>query len=192
MKYFLLLIILGLSGGGYFEYTQLQQKSASDQQEISDLSAKVDTLQSENKKLADDSTQLKKSADEATADAADLTKQLQDAQSALAAAKAQAAQAKASPPPALVPVSSAPPTNSLGTITTLDGKTYQNCQLLNVKANGIVVNDSDGITEISYMMMPPGLQKRFGYDPRQAAALTDAQIEFQEEQRKAAAQATAN
>jgi regulator of replication initiation timing len=197
MKYFLLLIILGLCGGGYYEFTLFQQKSADAQQQISDLSAKIDTLNSENTKLADDNTKLKKSADDATADAADLTKQLQDAQSELAAAKAQAVQAqaalaKASQAATNAPATTAPTTNSLGTITTLDGKSYQNCQLLNIKTNSIVVNYAEGITEISYSLMPPDLQKRFGYDPRQAAALTEAQIEYQEEQRKAASQAAGN
>ena len=57
---------------------------------------------------------------------------------------------------------------------------------------GIVVNDSEGIMEIMYGLMPPDLQKRFGYDPHQAATLTDAQIEYQEEKRQAAAQAAGN
>jgi hypothetical protein len=85
-----------------------------------------------------------------------------------------------------------PPTNTLGTITTLDGKTFQKCQLLKVDADGIVVNHSEGITKILYGLLPPELQKKFGYDPHQAAALTEAQIQFQEEQRKAAAQAAGN
>jgi hypothetical protein len=85
-----------------------------------------------------------------------------------------------------------PPGNNLGTITTLDGKTFQNCQLLGVKADRIVINYAGGITEILYGLMSPELQKRFGYDPHQAAGLTEAQIQFQEEQRKAAAQAAGN
>ena len=192
MKYFLMVIILGLCGGGYYEYTLLQQTISDDLQKISDLSAKVDALQSENKKLADDQAQLKKSADDATAEVADLTEQVQKAQSQLAAAQALAARAKAKPPATNAPTATAPPTNSLGTITTLDGKTYQNCQLLNVKTNSIVINYADGITEVPYNMMSRDLQKRFGYDPHQAAALSEAQIEYQEEQRKAAAQAAGN
>jgi hypothetical protein len=192
MNYFLLLIIIGLGVGGYFEYTSLQQKAAADQQQLADLGAKVDTLQSDKDKLT-------KSETDNQAEIADLTKQVQDAKSALAAAKTQAAQAatsntsldtttsSTSTTPAAAPVS-----NHLGTIVTLDGKTYQNCQLLNVKAEGIIVNDSDGIMEIAYGLLPLDLQKRFGYDPKQAAALTEAQVEYQEEQRKAASQATGN
>ena len=87
MNYFLMLIILGLCGGGYYGYTQLQQKGIADQQHISDQSAKLDSLQAENKKLADEETQLKKNADDAAAEVSDLTTQVQEAQSALTAAK---------------------------------------------------------------------------------------------------------
>jgi hypothetical protein len=193
MNYFLLLVILGLGGGGYYEYTVLQQKSAADQQQISDQATKLESLQSENKEIEDDKAQLTKSVADAQAQMADLTKQLQAAQSALAEAKEQALEAaKASQAATPTTVPAIPPTNNLGTITTFDGKTFQSCQLLKVQADGIVVNYSGGITQISYGLMPPDLQKRFGYDPHQAAALTQAQIEFQEEQRKAAAQAGGN
>jgi hypothetical protein len=193
MNYFLLMIIVGLCGGGYYEYTTLEQKSAADQQQITDLGGKVDTLQSENKALEDDKAQLTKSVADAKAELADLTKQVQAAQSALAEAQAQALQAaKAAMPATTAAAASSRPTNNLGTIVTLDGKTFQNCQLLKVQADGIVVNDADGITEIRFGLMPPDLQKRFGYDPHQAANLTEAQIEYQEEQRQAAAQATGN
>jgi hypothetical protein len=193
MNYFLLLVILGICGGSYYEYTTLEQKSAVDLQQITDLGTKIDALQADNQKLEDNKTQLTKSVADAQTKIADLTKQVQDAQSALA--KAEALQIPKTTPAAVTttppkPTTSSP--NNLGTIATLDGKTYQNCQLLKVKADGIVINDSDGITEIMYGLMPPDLQKRFSYDPHQAAALTDAQIEYQEEQRQAAAQATGN
>jgi len=194
MNYFLLIIIVGLCGGGYYEYTLLEQKSAADQQQITDLGGKVDTLQSENKTLEDDKAQLTKSVANAQTELSDLTKQVQAAQSALAEAQAQAVQAAKAATPATTTAAAAPsrPTNNLGTIGTLDGKTFQNCQLLKVQADGIVVNDADGITEIRFGLMPPDLQKRFGYDPHQAATLTEAQIEYQEEQRQAAAQAAGN
>jgi len=188
MKYLLIMIIIVLCAGGYYEYNDLQQKSAAAQQQISDLTTKAGKLQTDNTALEDDKTRLTKSANDAQTQITDLTKQLQEAQSALAEAKQQALQtAKASQP--ATPQTPAPPTNSLGTIATLDGKTFQNCQLLKIDADGIVVNYSEGITKILYGLLPPDLQKKFGYDPHQAAALTEAQIQFQEEQRKAAAQA---
>jgi hypothetical protein len=194
MNYFLLVIIVGLCGGGYYEYTLLEQKSAADQQQITDLGGKVDTLQSENKTLEDDKAPLTKSLADAQAELVDLTKKVQAAQNALAKAQAQALQAAKAATPAPTTAADAPsrPTNNLGTIVTLDGKTFQNCQLLKIQADGIVVNDADGIIEIRFGLMPPDLQKRFGYDPHQAAMLTEAQIEYQEEQRQAAAQATVN
>lgn len=157
MNYFLFVIIIALGCGGYFEYTTQQAQ-------LNDDSATIETLRSDNKKLEDDKAQLTKSLADAEARAKGLL-----AASATAAA----------PAPALG--------NSLGTITTLDGKSFPNCQLIKIKPTVIVVNDSDGITEISYALMPPEMQKKFDYDPHQAAALTEAQIQFQEEQRAAAA-----
>ena len=178
-----MLIILLLCGGGYYEYNDLQQKSAAAQLQISDLSAKVDKLEADNKALEDDKTRLTKMANDAQTEITDLAKQLQAAHGGLAQARPSAAQ----PPTANAPAMAATAGNSLGAISTLNGKTFQNCQLLKIKAEGIIINHSEGITEIEYGLLPLDLQKRFGYDPRQAAALTEAQIQFQEQQRKAAA-----
>jgi len=196
MNYFLILLILGLGGSGYYEYTLLQQRSAEDQRQIGDLgskigalhdlSSKIDALQSENKKLEDDEARLAKGVTDAQAEVADVTKQTQ---SALAEIKTETLQG----PNAQNPVKASPPnSNDLGTITTLDGKTFKNCQLLKVEADGIVVNHSAGIMKIMYGLMQPDMQKKFGYDPKQAAGLTEAQIQFQEQQRQAAAKASGN
>ena len=186
MNYFLMMIILLLCGGGYLEYSDLQEKGAAAQQQVSDLSAKADKLQADNKALEDDKARLTKGANDAQAEIADLTKQIQTAQSALAEAKSQIPQAPKATTAAEATAMAAAG-NNLGSITALNGKTYQNCQLLKIKPDGIVFNHSEGITEISFGLLPPDLQKRFGYDPHQAAALTEAQIQFQEEQRRAAA-----
>jgi transposase-like protein len=187
MNYFLMMIIVALCGGGYYEYTDFQQKNAADQQQIHDLGSKVDKLQAANKALEDDKTRLTKSVNDAQTEVADLAKQIQAAQSTLAEAKQQAPQAPQANTSAAPTTAATPPTNDLGTITTLTGKTYQNCQLLKVKADGIVVSHSEGITEIVFGSLPPELQKKFGYDPHQALTLTEAQIQLQETQRKAAA-----
>jgi cell division protein FtsB len=188
MNYFLILLILGLGGGGYYEYTILEQKAAADQQQLTSLSGKIDGLQSENKKLEDDKTQLTKTVADDQAEMTKLSAQTQTVQSTLAEAKMQAAHPSKSATPAVPTL----PSNNLGTIVTLDGKTFRNCQLLKVEADGIVVNQSDGIIKISFGLMQPDLQKRFGYDPHQAAALTEDQVQFQEQQRQAAAQASGN
>ena len=74
----------------------------------------------------------------------------------------------------------------MGTIATLDGKNYQNCKLLKVDADGITVDHTEGITKIAFGLLPPDLQKRFGYDPHQMTGLTATQVESLEAQRKAA------
>jgi hypothetical protein len=186
MNYFLIVVILALCGGGYYEYTVLEQKSAADQQQITDLGAKVDPLESENKKLADDKTRLTKSVNDAQAEIVNLTSQVQAAQSALAEARQQALQAENGGQPTPTTGAALHPTNNLGTITTLDGKIFQNCHLLKVEARDIVVENPDGITQILYGSMTPDLQRRFGYDPHNAGALTEAQIRYQEQLRKAA------
>lgn len=184
MNYFLILIILALGGGGYYEYTLLEQKSVADGQQITDLGTKVSTLQADNKTLTADNIKLAQGLKDDEAKITDLTKALADAKSAAAAAVAAAAAppAPVTPPPPPTPPK---PTNHLGTITTSDGKTYQNCQLIKVDADGIVVNDSDGITKLLYGKLPTDLEKRFGYDPLKPGNLTEEQVQALEQQRQA-------
>ena len=105
-------------------------------------------------------------------------KQIDDAKK-----QALAEASKPAPPPP-------PPTspNDLGTIATLDGKTYQKCELLKVETDGITINHSAGIIKILYGLLPLDLQKKFGYDPHVTTALTPDQALSLENQRKAAAQ----
>jgi hypothetical protein len=192
MNYFLILIIMGLCAGGFYEYSNLNQEYEADQKKITDLSGKVDWFQTEYKKLEDDKAELMKSVAADQAKITDLTKQVQDGQAALDEAKAQAAQMPKSATPAATTAVAPPPSNNLGTITTLDGKSHASCQLLKVKADGIVVNDADGITELAFTLLPPDMQKRFGFDPHVAATLTDAQVEYEEGQRQAASRTAGN
>jgi hypothetical protein len=186
MNYFLMLIILGLCGGGYYEYNLLQQKSAADQQQLTDLGAQVAALKAQDATLEAANAQLTKAS-------ADLTKQVQDAQGALADAKRKALQSSAETP--AVSAGATPPLapsgNILGTIGTLDGKTFPDAQLLKVQADGIVITYSGGITQVPFSLMPPDLQKRFGLDSQQAVILTADQVQAQEDKRKAAASQTA-
>jgi len=187
MNYFLILIIVGLSCCGYYGITANQREIASEQQQITDLQAKLDPLTAQSRQLAATTAQLTKGSTEAQTQIADLTQQIQTAQTAIAAARQAAAAPASAPPPPAAAEESAPTLNNLGTITTLDGKSYQNCTLLKVQPDRIVITNSSGITEVAYGLMPPDLQKRFGYDPHLAPALTDAQVETLEEKRKAAA-----
>jgi cell division protein FtsB len=177
MNYFLLLVVLVLGAVGYYEYTNLEQENATDDQEIVDLKGKIDNLEKENKTLDADKAQLAKDMSTAEAEVANLTGEAK----ALTATPETSSSTPATPKPKPLP------SNNLGNITTLDQKTYQNCQLLKVEAEDIVISDSDGITQIAYTLMAPDLQKRFGYDPHVAATLFPAQVELLEEQRKASA-----
>lgn len=194
MNYFLLFIILVLCGGGYYEYTVQAQSETHYQQQISDLSAEVEKARSDGTKIAAEKDEVSKKLADAQTKIADLNSQIaaavttakaeKDAEAeAKAVAAAQAAAAKQAAAAAL-------PSNNLGTITTLDGKAFQNCQLLRVETDGITFSHSTGITKIIFPILQPGLQKRFGFDPRIGTELTDAQVLTQEAQRKAAAKTT--
>jgi hypothetical protein len=179
MNYFLILIILCLGGGGYYEYTTMQQQ-------MSDQDSQIKKLQSDN-------ADLKTKLETAATSPAPPPKPEQPAtpetppDTSAAAPGTSSASAKPSTPPASA-APSAPSANSnqLGTISTVDGKTYQNCRLLKVKATGIVVNDSDGITEIGFIFMPANVQQRFGYDPKAGPNLSDSRVLTDEALRQAA------
>lgn len=195
MNYVWLFILMVLGAGGYYGYTVLEQKITTDEQQVSDLNTKIASLQSDNKKLEAENASLSKTANDSQAAVSDLTSQLQSTQSALAQAQAKtqavapATPAVSAPPPAATPAASTG--NKLGTISTLDGKTFQNCQLLKVEADGIVVNHAEGITKLDYGLLPPDLQKRFGYDVHAGPRLNDDQVAHLEQLREAA-QATGN
>ena len=183
MNYFLMLIIVCLCCGGYYGYTTLQTEHVSDLQKLADLQGKLDPLTADNAKLEADNAQLKKTAAADDTTVADLTQQLQAAQLSLAQTKQAAA-----PTPAAV--TAAPPSpvsgNDLGNVTTLDGKSYVKCTLLKVQADCIVVNHSAGITQVTFVVMPPDLQKRFGYDPKAGPGLLPDQVAALEAKCKAA------
>lgn len=199
MQWFLLLIIIGLCGGGYYEYTQIQQTEATQQAKIDDGQKKNDDLTAQNKKLQDTNTALTKTSSDQQGTIADLTTQLQTVQSTLsttetelAAAKktiADAVAKKLAEVKAAAAVAANP--NDLGTITTLDGKTYQNCTLLKLDTDGITFSYTGGITKVTFGLLPPDVQKRVGYDPHQAAK-DAANALYQEQQRQAQVQATGN
>lgn len=154
MNYFLLLVIIGLSYAVYYEHNETMDRSASDAQQISDLNAQISKLQDDNKKLAANLTSTMES--------------LKEAQAASPAAQAQApaiATTTTPVPQAGESSTGATASMSLGTISTLDGKTYQNCQVLKVEQDGVVINSSSGITKIPFVMMSPELQKKFTLAP---------------------------
>lgn len=187
MNYFLLFVILALCGGGYYEYTLQQESDVKYQRQTSNLANQVTKLQSDNAAIEDEKAKLSKNLADAQAKIADLTAQIAAAAEAAKAAKAAEAAAKAAATPSPSTNSSTPVfSNNLGMVTTLDGKTFQNCQLLRVEADGITFNHSSGITKVLFPLLSPALQKKLGYDPKNGTNLTAEQVQALEAQRKAA------
>ena len=60
------------------------------------------------------------------------------------------------------------PGDDLGTITTVDGKTYAGAKLATSEPDGITIIYSDGGAKILLQNLPADLQKRFGLDPQKA------------------------
>lgn len=196
MKYFLLVVIVALCGGAYYEYTVLQKNqqamSEADQKQISNLNGQIDKLKAANTQLESDKAGTEKSLMDAQSQATDLTAQLQTAKAEAETAKKEAEEAKKTASAATEKAKAAGPqlfsANYLGTIATLDGKTYENCVLLKVDTDGITLNhESQGITKILFVFLPPELQAKFGYDFHKDLTLTPEQVHFQEALRKNAA-----
>jgi hypothetical protein len=55
--------------------------------------------------------------------------------------------------------------------TTTDGKTYRNAKALSHDAGYVTIMYADGGARVALATLPPDLQKRFGYNPTQAAAV---------------------
>ncbi len=187
-NYMWLLVVFGLCGGGYYEYTNLQTQASADRQVLKlELQGKIDQLEASNQKLT-------QAQEESKTQMAFLAAQADAAQKALEMATKSPASANGSnsgiggmsSAPSTSAATSAATSNNLGTIATLDGKTFPNSELLKVDPNGITIKCTSGITKVGFFALPPELQKRFGFDPKNGAALTDAQIEQYEAQRKAA------
>jgi hypothetical protein len=190
MNWFLLLIILAMAGGGYYEYQTLHGQVTVDEIQLSDLKTKLQTASDAQQKSADAAKQLTASLADAQTKAADLDKQLQSEKTALAAAQAQieaaaAAKAAASAPPAGATASPPAFTTKLGTLAALDGKTYTACQLLKVNTDSIVISNSDGVTQVMLNVLPAPTQKMLGFDAK-LGALSNDQVQLLEQKRQSA------
>ena len=151
MNYLLLFLVLAVCGGAYYEHTIQAEALLTDEQQISDLEAKVQSLEAAHKQ----------------AEAANAP---QPSSSTLVAPSTAMETHVLPPPPPLNPneSSNATPTpspNDLGTIVTLDGRTFQSCRLLKVEPDGITFNHTEGITKVLFPLLRPELQKQYGYDP---------------------------
>ena len=190
MNWFLLLIILAMAGGGYYEYQALHGQVTVDDMQISDLKVKVQKAVDEQQKSTDTVKKLTASVAEAQKKAADLSQQLETTMATLATTQAQlkdaeAKAAAAAPTAGAAPA--APPgfTTKLGTIAALDGKTYTACQLLKISSDSIVISNADGVTQIMLNVLPAATQKMLGYDPK-VGALSNDQVQLLEQKRQSA------
>jgi hypothetical protein len=170
MNYFLMIIIIGMAGFAYYQHNQDEQQVTSLQQQISDLQDKAkSTAATQTTAIVHPAPTpmpvVQVVAPEAHSSAID-----EAAHAATTAATSNS--------------------NNLGSITTLDGRTFQNCKVLKVESDGVTFSHDEGITKILYPFLPPSLQKQFGYDPQQAAANADAEVRYASQQ--AAAEATTN
>jgi hypothetical protein len=171
MNYFLLLIILCMCGGFYYIHGQDQQQIVVLQKQVDDLSVKSAAVVAAQARAQ--TTQPRAPVITIPAVAVLLPDTSRSAAIDTAAAAATTAQTA----------------NSLGTITTLDGKTYQDCKILKVEADGITFSHAEGITKVLFPMLRPEVQKQYGYDPQKAVAETAAQINYQQSTQQAASAA---
>jgi hypothetical protein len=58
---------------------------------------------------------------------------------------------------------------------TMDGKEYKDARVTHVEPDGIVVKTKTGISKLYFAELPQEVQRRFNYDPRQAAVYSAAQ-----------------
>jgi hypothetical protein len=185
MNLFLSLILVTVAALAYVAFTIQQQTSQGFNQRLGVWQSRVDELQAENQ-------QLKDTISLETTKEANWSSQLKNAQQEIAE--------RSSPMPGAVDSSDSNPAahpttsalNDLGTIVTITGKTFQNCQLLKVEPDGITFSHADGITKVLFPYLPPAMQKRFGYDPAKTAELEAAELRYQDQMRQAAAAASAN
>jgi hypothetical protein len=184
MNYFLFLIVMALCGAGCVGYILLKETSDAEAQQLAGFRGTLESFQTKDKNFREDDAQFSTQLKAVRVKTVGLTKQIQ------ALREIAEGKAKSSQIPLTIRLTKAakpkPRSNDLGTVTTTDGNTYQDCHLIKVEEDCIVVTYPDGIVEIYYRVMPPALQKRFGFDPRKGQALTDDQVETEEEERQAA------
>ena len=192
MKYFLSMIIVLMGCGGFYEYNILNSRHEGDEQRVTDATAEVAPLKDQVATLTAANAKLTKQSDDDQTALTDLGKQVQEAQLALMTEKQKESAGKPAPVTDVSNPIPTPGTNNLGTIGTLDGKVYPNCQLMKVQADGIVVSYTGGITQVSFNLMQPELQKRFGFDPKMAFTLTADQVAVLELKRKASGSTAGN
>ena len=88
-------------------------------------------------------------------------------------ASAALAEETNTPAPASVTNNAAPSavtSNALPDTITIDGTTYENVRWERATISTVTIFHKTGVATIPLTMLPPELQKRFGYDPQKVAA----------------------
>jgi hypothetical protein len=164
-----LLLILALLAGGtaYYEFNWQQQSGQGFQSQIQNWESQLARLKTENKEL----TALK----------ASLSQQAESARASFFQPANNAAMPGQSTAPPTLPPGMGGIIEDLGTFTTVTGKTYQDSKVLKIEATDIIISCTDGITQVAYAIMPPDLQKKFGWDPQKSSVINAATIRYQEQ-----------
>ncbi len=171
MNPFLLALVLLAAGAAYYEFNWQEQSNQGFQSQIQNWESQLAQLKAENKKL--------------TAQKASLSQQVETARASYFQPAnnggTTSAPGQPGPTPVLPPPTGNTPFEDLGTFTTITGKTYQDSKLLKIEATDIVISCTDGITQVNYAIMPPDLQKKFGWDPQKMGEVNDATIRYQQQ-----------
>jgi len=67
--------------------------------------------------------------------------------------------------------------DSLGTITTSLGRSYQDCRVCQVDPDGVIFSHEKGIAKVLFGELPESLRKKLGYDEQKAADYAKEQAE---------------
>ncbi|MGH9592721.1 MAG: hypothetical protein ACRD5L_06495 [Bryobacteraceae bacterium] len=184
MKLLLFLILVTVGEVAYFNYTVQQQTSGGFQHRLGDWQDELSALQGKNKQLTDTHDYLRKTISATEIRIEMLTDQLKGVPgsnpSAVRIGRSDEAWTPAAPAAPIPAVG-----ENIGTVTTLSGQTFENCQLLKVEPDGITFNHTEGITKVLYRNLSLDLQKRFGVDPQSTATAEAAKVRYQEQLQQA-------
>jgi hypothetical protein len=192
VQYVLFFLLVAVAGGGSYIvfYTQPKEIDADTKTKDADTATKAG-LQKDIAGLTTDRETLGKELAKDQAQMTDLRSQLETLKATIEQEKTDAAQAATDATEARAAADKTTkeveallhppmPTNDLGTIVTVDRKTYQNCGLMKVQANGVIISSAQGTVQIFFPFLPAELQGRFGYDPAKPGDLSVSQVNYQE------------
>lgn len=80
---------------------------------------------------------------------------------------------------------------ALTTITTVNGRTFRNVEVLKQDPDGLMFRHAQGIAKISFSDLPAEIQERFSYKPEAAAAFVKEHVDAEREAKAKAAAARA-